>query len=77
MKARRALLATGDLVTTHSDCWFSEEVADVEVEVDAGTLCDCCEQLIAAVRTVTEAEIAKDWPVIRARMREERRAGAC
>lgn len=46
-KARRALLCDGGVITTClEDCWASEEVADVEIEVSAGTLCDICEEEI-------------------------------
>lgn len=45
-KAKRVLRADGAALTTDLDCWCTEEVATVEVEVTDGTCCDICHERI-------------------------------
>lgn len=45
MRATRIFLTTGEAATVEAGddrCWASEEVSDVEVDVEDGTTCDVC-----------------------------------
>jgi len=52
VRATKVILATGDALVVEAGehrCWHADEVSDFPVQVDDGTVCDICEEVIGFV----------------------------